>query len=377
MTRPGLGVRRTVQYMRRFGKQSIAAGIGAALAAGAARAADIHVYPKAEHITFITVQGEFKLADGDAFAAAAKTAEASGHGAVAVVFNSPGGALIAGLQMGQLIRLHRYATFSPDDAMCASACALAWLAGTPRMMQAGSSIGFHAAFVINGAAKSETGLGNALVGAYMTKLGLSFEAVAWAERAHPDEELSWLTPQDARELGIPVAIIPPFKHKDRPQTATSEPEQPDPVPTLLMPDQPAPTPETAPDERARHFADDYFAHWSEQNRDAIGYFGTAYAQTVTYYGKSIDHDTLLQSKRGYAERWPVRVYNPRPASIHTFCNPAGTVCTVSGIVDWDCRNPAGNAASTGSANFSLTVSLADGREQVLAESGSVISRGGN
>ncbi len=352
--------------------------MAALLVGGAARAADIHIYHRAEdHVAFIFVQGELTLADGNAFAAATKTIQAFGPGHVAVIFDSPGGSLGAGLRIGLLIRLYHYATFSPqDDAACASACALAWLAGTPRMMEPDSHIGFHAAFIEHGAEKTEDGKGNALVGAYMTKMGLSFAAIAWAESAHPDD-ISWLTPQDARRLGIDVSVLPPFKQAARPRPATTAPEHaaPDELPSLLIPDQPA-LPATAED-RARHFADDYFAHWSEQNRDAIGYFGTTYAQTVTYYGKSIDHDTLLQSKRGYAERWPVRVYNPRPASIHSFCNPAGTVCTVSGIVDWDCRNPAGNAASTGSANFSLTVSLASGREQVLAESGSVISRGGN
>ena len=363
--------------MRRVVQRGIAAALSTVLVGGSAHAADIRIYHKAEaHVAFIVVKGEFQLADGDAFAAAVNTVEGFGPGHVAVIFDSPGGKLFAGLRMGQLIRLHHYATFSPDDAMCASACALAWLAGAPRMMQAGSSIGFHAVFVMHGAAKTEDGVGNALVGAYMTKLGLSFEAIAWAARAHPDG-VSWLTPEDARDLAIPVAIIAPFKHADPHAGSAPEPEPaaPGEIPTLLMPDQPKAA--APPDERARRFADDYFAHWSEQNGEAIGYFSTTYAKTVTYYGKSVNHDTLLQSKRGYAERWPVRVYNPRPASVHSFCNAAATVCTVTGIVDWDCHNPAGNATSTGSANFSLTISLAEGRDQVLAESGSVISRGAN
>ncbi len=363
-----------------------AAAMLAWLSLSPAHAAEIHVVAAAsDHLPLITVEGEIDISDGSNFAAAAASL---GRQRAAVVFDSPGGSLLAGLQIGQIIRLHHYATFVPDDTVCASACAFSWLAGAPRFMQPSSRIGFHAAYVTNGREKVETGMGNALVGAYMTTLGLSLDAIVFAETAHPDE-ISWLTPQAAQKLDISVRLLPSEKapaERSSPSLATSpslvtSPQSPAPLPrqnsSVLTPElvgpQPPAVPAPSPADQAWLFVSDYFTHWSESTGEAVTYFRVAYAQTVNFYGKAIDRDTLLQSKRDYGERWPVRVYNARPDTIRSFCNPANSVCTVSGVVDWDCRNPARNAASKGAANFSLTVQFSGGRNQILAESGSVLT----
>jgi hypothetical protein len=44
-----------------------------------------------------------------------------------VVFHSRGGNLRAGIEIGRAIRLKGFSTFVPDNLLCASACALAWL----------------------------------------------------------------------------------------------------------------------------------------------------------------------------------------------------------------------------------------------------------
>ena len=46
-----------------------------------------------------------------------------------VVLQSPGGNLIAGLEIGKIIRAKNFNTLVPGSSMCASACALAWLGG--------------------------------------------------------------------------------------------------------------------------------------------------------------------------------------------------------------------------------------------------------
>jgi hypothetical protein len=353
----------------------------AAIPARAAEIEVLHVDPSG--IALIGVSGEFNMQDGRAFAAVAARFRQA-----VIAFSSPGGALIAGLQMGQIIRLRHFATFSPEGAMCASACAIAWLAGTPRFMQAGSKIGFHAAFDRN--THEQTGVGNALVGAYLNRLGLTDKAIIYIEQAAPDE-ITWLTPEDAREMGIAVSLLPSFPQPRHPRPAepapapvpATKPAEPAPPPAhlpRLLPSLVAPTEPAAPaeagtlEERAKAFAGDYFAHWSETNGQALGYFAAAYAAKVVFYGQKIDRPTLLQQKRAYAERWPVRVYSARPDSVRAFCNPATNTCVITGIVDWDCRSEQRNARSTGSANFSLTVSFDQGQRQILAEAGSVISR---
>jgi hypothetical protein len=122
-----------------------------------------------------------------------------------VILASPGGSLDAGLSIGKQIRIAGYSTFV-GSKLCASACALAWLGGERRYMSADSKIGFHAAYVDDGEFKRETGLGNALIGSYLTKLGLSDRAITFITSAPPDA-LNFLDLNQAREQGIEALFL--------------------------------------------------------------------------------------------------------------------------------------------------------------------------
>lgn len=390
--------------------------IGLALLRSPTHAAEITVFPaRRDAVPIITVVGELLPGDGQAFARAA----ARVPGRAVVGFASPGGSLIDGLQIGQVARLRRFATFVSERDYCASACAVAWLAGVPRIMQPASRIGFHAAFTETAGAKVESGVGNAFVGAYLNNLQISFEAIAYLEKAHPNE-VTWLTIADANRLGIAVRVLPshratgalhpgePDAEPDdgpdtRPGTMTSTgpaarpdtPARPRPEPprveaqpparpererplSVMMPELSAPLPpDAAPDtpieEQACGFVRAYFAHWSETGGEALRYFGESYSSRVAFYGRTVDRDTLLASKLRYTQRWPVRVYAARADTMRVFCQ-ADRTCTLAGVVDWDCRNPARQTASKGSANFFLTVAISDGHGEILAENGSVLSR---
>ena len=361
-------------------------GVMAAIWLGAtAHAAEMRVLPIQNGVVVIAITGKIEPEDGKQFAALAAR-----YPRAIVGFGSPGGAAIAGLQIGQVIRLRHYSTMVTQDSYCASACALAWLAGTPRLMQPGAHVGFHAAYIEHDGSKEETGVGNALVGAYLTNLGLSMDAIIYIEQAHPDE-ITWLTPEDARLHDISLRILPATPGDDEPPPRTrpdraspttvsrTPPDRPQPFsvlsPDLTVPADPDAGHSSLPLEaRAHAFVQEYFAHWSEDNGEALAYFGASYAQEVSFYGKPVDRVTLLHGKRDYAERWPVRVYTVRPDGLRVFCNDATQTCTISGIVDWDCRSAARRAHSVGSANFSLTAVMAGKRGEVLAETGSVISR---
>ena len=67
---------------------------------------------------------------------------------------------------------------------------------------------FHAASVIeeNGE-QSVTGSGNALIGAYLTNLGLSSAAIVYVTSAKPDD-ITWLT-QESKSFGITFESVPP------------------------------------------------------------------------------------------------------------------------------------------------------------------------
>ncbi len=131
------------------------------------------------------------------------------EGNAVVLFESPGGSLMAGLAMGRAIRLASAATAVESGATCASACGLAWLGGTRRLMAEGARVGFHAAYYTDDKGQQiETGQGNAMIGAYLNQLGLAEPAVIYITKAAP-ADMTWLSPEDADDLGIPVRMLRP------------------------------------------------------------------------------------------------------------------------------------------------------------------------
>lgn len=118
-----------------------------------------------------------------------------------ISLSSPGGNLMAGLRIGELIRKYQLSTNVPSNSICASACGFAWLGGIKKTVEEKGNVGFHASYVIRDGVKTETGPGNALIGAYMNRLGYSDLAIIFATRAAPTQ-MSWLTSEDGRRLGI-------------------------------------------------------------------------------------------------------------------------------------------------------------------------------
>src|SRR5262249_16886893 len=77
-----------------------------------------------------------------------------------------------------------------------------------RFMGTTAQIGFHAAFVVRSGQASETGVGNAPVGAYLNKIGLPDRAIVYITQSSP-EEMTWLSRSEAQQRGIDVALFTP------------------------------------------------------------------------------------------------------------------------------------------------------------------------
>lgn len=146
----------------------------------------------------IFVVGDLALGDEKKFINAALSS-----GNAIVVFQSPGGNLIAGIEIGKAIHLKGFATFVPDTVQCASACALAWLGGRVRYMSNTAQVGFHAVYVDKGGQAAVSSTGNALVGAYLNQLGLPTSAIVYITDASP-QGMQWLNFTDAQNYGIDV-----------------------------------------------------------------------------------------------------------------------------------------------------------------------------
>jgi hypothetical protein len=195
--------------------------------AGEGTAASITVHaPDGKGRVFLDVVGPINDQDYKTFKE--KTDQINPIGAsgfkkqVIVTLISPGGNL-TGLHIGELIREKTMSTFVPEDRECMSVCALIWLAGTPRTVGENNvRIGFHAAFNRSGGEVS--GPGNALVGAYLAKLGLGNRAVIGMTAALPGD-MTLLDPNRAKEWDVTWEIMQPKSTVSIP-TAAALPQNP-------------------------------------------------------------------------------------------------------------------------------------------------------
>jgi len=185
-----------------------------------ALAADIEVVaPEGERrVALVVVKGTLEYGDNERFGLL--TADLP---RALVILESEGGDVYAGIGIGRLIRAKGFATIVPEGGRCASAYAIAWLAGVPTLMAEHSLIGFHSAF--DGRDNSTSGPGNAVVGAYYSELGLSDSAIHFLTVAKPGD-MTWLTYADATALGLDIRYLP---DDDRPSLA-GVPARADPLP---------------------------------------------------------------------------------------------------------------------------------------------------
>jgi hypothetical protein len=317
-----------------------------------ATTAQIEVAPAtADAPAVVVVRGQLVAGDVPQF-----RIKAAGLSNAVVVFLSDGGSLVAGIRIGQYIRMRAWFTLVPPNTRCASACAIAWLGGVRRVLDPTSQIGFHAAYTMAGGLVAETGAGNAVLGAYLNELGLSESAVLYITRAAP-QSMQWLSIADAARYGIEV------------ETLASPVGSP-------APEAPSKT-ELSLEQRSAAHINSIMATWSGPNTDAvIDALQRAYSAQVNYYGKQLSREDVLADKRKFIERWPQRKYVIRTQSLATSCERDEiTVCTVTGTVDY-VTSSAQAARSQGSAQFEYRLLWTKQGPIIAHEAGKVIDRTG-
>jgi hypothetical protein len=316
----------------------------------AAAAANIEVKQVDAAAALVLIEGDLELGDIEAFR--------NKVGAVSkatVAFRSDGGSLLAGIRIGMMIRVKNFTTIVPDAAQCASACAVAWLGGAHRFMGVGSKVGFHAAYVQKAGGPTESGPGNAVLGAYLDQIGLPEDAIVYITQAAPSS-MKWLNMEEAAQHGIEVALLP----------SADAPVPTD--PNLAASQEP---PQTSLAGRATGLVVALAARWSEPNAAALRALDELYQDKVFYHGKLTPRQAILQDKLRFAERWPQRSYKIRPRSVTASCNPTTEMCRVQGIMDRELANSTTNTKSRDVANFDYSIGRSGEALKIAAETSSV------
>jgi hypothetical protein len=297
----------------------------------------------------VVVEGDLELGDIELFRS--KVAPLT---RATVAFHSDGGSLLAGIRIGMLIRVKNFTTIVPDAAQCASACAVAWLGGAHRFLGAGSKVGFHAAYVQKAGATTESGPGNAVLGAYLDQIGLSEDAIVYITQAAPNS-MKWLNMEEAAQHGIEVALLPPDAAPPSDPIAAAGGDQP----------------QTRLAGRATGLVVALAARWSEPNADILRALDGLYLDKVFYHGKVTPRQAILLEKRRFAERWPQRSYKIRSHSMTASCDAASEVCRVQGIMDRDLVNAATNTKSHDVASFDYSITRSGEGLKIAAETSTV------
>lgn len=180
---------------------ALAASIFAMFWGQAATCAEITHESSSNGTGVIAIQGEISARDAVTFREIALR-----YRRAVVGLESNGGELLPAIEIGKLIQLAGFDTVVPSRAVCASSCALIWLAGERRLLASDGQVGFHASYRAKNGRLEESGVANALIGSYLTSLGLPRSAIIFATTAPPDEIL-WLTAANKRMAAIDFETI--------------------------------------------------------------------------------------------------------------------------------------------------------------------------
>ena len=161
---------------------------------------DIVSAPEYDNV-IVLMNGEISEGDAQRFSDIVATLGAT-HATIAI--QGPGGLVGEALDIGAQIRIAHFATMVASQTECYSACALIWLAGERRYLAQDSIIGVHAAYRSEpGDQRTESGVANASIGAFLNMIGLPLDAITYVTTAPPDQ-IQPITPAIARSLGIEV-----------------------------------------------------------------------------------------------------------------------------------------------------------------------------
>src|SRR5262252_7347568 len=119
-----------------------------------------------------------------------------------VVLHSPGGYTGVAYRMALLIRDRKWSTHV--EHICNSACTIAWLGGVKKSKTPSALIGFHSTWDPDSKTTRSIS-GNVKVADWIVSLGYSKEVGEYGQRSLT---MTYLTPNEARRLGILMTIVP-------------------------------------------------------------------------------------------------------------------------------------------------------------------------
>lgn len=309
------------------------------LVADPSRAADMRLAEPIDGRPVVEIEGQIEIGDAKRFARLT-----GGLPPALVVLESPGGKLIDALTIGNRLHVRGDATVVRAGASCTSACALIWVAGKTRTLEAGGAVGFHAAASNEGGVLRTTASGNAIVGAYLTRLNFPLGVVIFATEAD-HTSMAYLTAARASRAGLPfseVRTIKAGRGGARPRRVARD---------------------------VRRFVELYLASARVPAHPQHAAAPRIYAESVRSSGRAKSRAALLAERETEAEGWAnyamARIGSPQIACEGERCSVRGTARFAGEREDERVR---------GTLAFELTLERAGRGYAVVDETRRVLSR---
>ena len=191
-------------------KFAVAGAIVLSIGSGPATAMDYSWRSYKDKIVIDAV-GEIKFDEAKNFTAWVERSrrEWNGHRATAIVFNSGGGSVAGGREMGIIIADSHMTTGVSHGGECASACVLIWSAGEFKSAGSDSKIGVHMAKDMNG----EPTVDGTIFGLHwLQKTHAPNSVVVGAMSTKPDD-IYWLSEDELISWGAKIVPEEPVASK--------------------------------------------------------------------------------------------------------------------------------------------------------------------
>ena len=123
------------------------------------------------------------------------------------------------------------------------------------------------------------------------------------------------------------------------------------------------------EQMARELARNYLDVWSSPNAVTLEATPSFYAPVITFYGRQMRQSALLDEKRRFVARWPVRNYRHRLGTMRVECLGGTRLCKVRSLYDYTAANPRAGRNARGSAALEIGISFAGARPVIVTETG--------
>ena len=183
--------------------------------AASANAATFGGYINNEGNAVITLDGDIIPGDSETFYNKAKQGNQQGYYISGIRLNSNGGAVSEGAKIAELIRTLKIATVVPNGKVCASACFIAFSAGTERWVSAKAYVGVHGASNQDGQETTGSAATTVLMARLVKAYGAS-DSIIGKMVTTPPSQMVWLSTTDLESMGTRITGRPAPQPRYRP-----------------------------------------------------------------------------------------------------------------------------------------------------------------